>query len=97
MNKNDIMKMIPEADKIKDSLEKSLKKQKVTASSNNGMVTVVMNYQQEISELVIENRLLDPTKAGVLKNSLIEALNQAIKSSRNKMLEETAKAVNLFK
>ncbi len=97
MNKNDIMKMIPEADKIKDSLEKTLKKQKVTASSNNGMVTVVMNYQQEISELIIENRLLDPTKAGVLKTSLIEALNQAIKSSRNKMLEETARAVNLFK
>lgn len=97
MDKDDIMKIIPEADKIKDNLEKNLKKHKVTASSKNGMVTVVMNYQQEISDLIIENRLLDPGKSGVLKTSLIEALNQAIKSSRNKMLEETAKAVNLFK
>ncbi|MGI6514924.1 MAG: YbaB/EbfC family nucleoid-associated protein [Syntrophomonadaceae bacterium] len=96
MNKEDLLKMIPDAERIKDSLEKNLKKNKLTVTSKNGMVTAVINYQQEITDLVIDNRLLDPTKAGALKASLVEALNQAIKSSRNKMLEETARAIKLI-
>ncbi len=96
MNKDDLLKMFPDADRIKDSLEKNLKKNKLSATSKNGLVTAVINYQQEITDLVIDNRLLDPTKAGALKASLVEALNQAIKSSRNKMLEETARAIKLI-
>ncbi len=96
MNKEDLLKMFPDADRIKDSLEKNLKKNTLKATSKNGLVTAVINYQQEITELVIDNRLLDPAKAGALKVSLVEALNEAIKSSRNKMLEETARAINLI-
>jgi DNA-binding protein YbaB len=97
LNKDELKKMIPDADHIKDTLERSLKKGSLTVSSRSNLVTVVVNYQQEITDLVIDNRLLDPSKAGALKANLVEALNSAIKASRNKMLEETAKAVNLFK
>ena len=96
MNKDDLLKLIPDAERIKDSLEKNLKKGTLKATSKNGTVTAVINYQQEITDLVIDNRLLDPSKAGALKASLIEALNQAIKDSRNKMLEETARAIKLI-
>ncbi len=97
MNPEELLKMIPDAERIKDSLEKNLKKNKLNATSKNGLVTAIINYQQEITDLIIDNRLLDPTKAGALKASLVEALNQAIKSSRNKMLEETARAIKLIK
>ncbi|MGE5397253.1 MAG: YbaB/EbfC family nucleoid-associated protein [Chitinophagales bacterium] len=97
MNKDDVSKLIPDTENIKASLEKTLKKNSVSMTSKNNLVTVVMNYQQEITDLVIDNRLLDPGKSGALKSSLIEALNRAIITSRKKMLSEAAKAVKLFK
>ena len=50
LNKEDLLKMIPDAERIKDSLEKNLKKNKLTVTSKNGMVTAVINYQQEITD-----------------------------------------------
>lgn len=97
MSKDDLKKLMPDVDSIKNKLEKNLKNQSLSVTSKNGMVTVVINYQQEITDLIIDNRLLDPGKAGALKSNLVEVLNRAISNSRSKMLEETAKAVQLFK
>lgn len=97
LNKDDLKKLIPDADRIKDTLEKNLKKNTLSVTSRNGLVSIVINYQQEVVDLIIDNRLLDPAKAGALKSSLVETINRAIVLSRNKMLEETARAVNLFK
>lgn len=97
MNPEDLKKLIPDADRIKENLEKNLKKNSLSVSSKNGLVTVVVNFQQEITDMVIDNRLLDPGKAGALKSSLVEAINAAMRTSRSRMFEETARAMNLFK
>jgi len=88
--------MIPDAERIKDSLEKNLKKQSLKIVSKNGLVSVTINYQQELTDITIDNRLLDPGKSKVLKATLIEVTNQAITRARKKMLEEAARAINLF-
>ncbi|NLV17215.1 MAG: YbaB/EbfC family nucleoid-associated protein [Syntrophomonadaceae bacterium] len=96
MNKEDLLNMIPDAERIKDSLEKNLKKQSLKIVSKNGLVSVTINYQQELTDITIDNRLLDPGKSKVLKATLIEVTNQAITRARKKMLEEAARAINLF-
>ncbi|MGE5371973.1 MAG: YbaB/EbfC family nucleoid-associated protein [Solirubrobacterales bacterium] len=97
MNKDDLKRMMPQADRMKETLEKSLRRGTINTESKNGLIKVVVNYQQEITDLMIDNRLLDPAKSGALKASLVEALNLAIASSRSKMFEETAKAFNMLK
>jgi len=96
LNKEDLLNMIPDAERIKDSLEKNLKKQSLKIVSKNGLVSVTINYQQELTDITIDNRLLDPGKSKVLKATLIEVTNQAITRARKKMLEEAARAINLF-
>lgn len=96
MKKEDLLNMIPEVEQIKDNLEKKLKKQSLKTVSKSGLVSVTINYQQELTDITIDNRLLDPSKSKVLKSTLIEVTNQAITKARKKMLEEAAKAINLF-
>lgn len=97
MNKDDLAKLMPNADQMKDTLEKNLKRGSVHAESKNGLVKVVLNYQQEITELILDNRLLDPAKSGALKTCLIEALNDGISKARSKMLQEAAKTFSMLK
>jgi len=68
----------------------------LTVSSPNNLVSVSINYQQELLDIFIDSSLLSPARAGLLKASVVEAVNEAIRVSRNKMLEETARAVSAF-
>jgi DNA-binding YbaB/EbfC family protein len=94
LNPNDLLKMYPEAAKLKNQLEKSLKEKTFKISSKDGKVTINMNGKQEITGLTINRNLLDPSKAQILKSNLIEATNHAIKSARDSMLQEAMKAFN---
>lgn len=99
MDNQDFMKMLGDTGKLRDSLaqvEKSLKKGTLTVSSKNKLISVSINYQQELLDIFIDSSLLSPARAGLLKASVVEAVNEAVRVSRNKMIEETAKAINLF-
>ncbi|MGI6487936.1 MAG: YbaB/EbfC family nucleoid-associated protein [Syntrophomonadaceae bacterium] len=98
-NNQDLMKMLGGMDKLRESLaevEKSLKNGSMTVASQNNLVSVSINHQQEVLDLFIDNSLLSPARAGLLKASVVEAINEAVRSSRNKMIEETARVVSQF-
>ncbi|NLU50424.1 MAG: YbaB/EbfC family nucleoid-associated protein [Syntrophomonadaceae bacterium] len=99
MENQDLRALFGDLDKLRESLvevEKSLRRGTLTVSSPNNLVSVSINYQQELLDIFIDSSLLSPARAGLLKASVVEAVNEAIRVSRNKMLEETARAVSAF-
>jgi len=95
----DLSRMLNSAEQLRQRLvdiDKSLKKGVFTVNSQNNLVSISMNYQQEVLDIFIDTSLLSPSKAGILKSSVVETINRAIKMARDKMIEETAKAINLL-
>jgi DNA-binding protein YbaB len=71
-----------------DELQRLLRHKTFTVASDTGMLKITFNYQQEVIDIFIDNRLLDPAKAGALKSTLVETVNQGMKEARNRMVSE---------
>jgi len=70
-------------------MQRTLRQRTFVVSSNNALVSMTFNFQQEIIDVYIDPGLLDPARAGTLKASLVEAFNQGINEARGRMIEET--------
>lgn len=93
MNNSDLFNMMGNPGLMNkfDELQRMLKHRTFAVNSSNNMVKITFNYQQEVIDFHIDNRLLDPSKAGVLKSSLVEAVNQGLAEARNRMVNEAQK------
>jgi len=70
----------------------ALKSKIVEASSGGGMVTVKCSGAQEITEVVIEESVMETGDVEMLQDLVMTATNEAIKKSKD-MMEEEMKGV----
>ncbi len=70
-------KMLQEAQRMQDQLQRDLSEMRVTASSGGGVVTATVNGQKELLELSINPDAVDPTDVEMLQDLVVAAVNEA--------------------
>ncbi len=63
-------------------IQEALKDEMVTASVGGGVVTVVMNGQQDLVSVTIAPEAVDPDDVEMLQDLLVAAFNSAMEQSR---------------
>jgi len=71
-------KMLMEARRI----QKELRDTKINIEKNEGKIKVVLNGEQKVEEVYIDPSLLSSENELLIKNSLRDALNEAIRKSQ---------------
>ncbi len=72
-------------------VQEDIAKKKVEASAGGGMVTAVVNGNQELLELKINPEVMDPADVELLEEMVIGAVNQAMKTAGEMMNTEVEK------
>ena len=84
-------KLLKEAGKIREQIsriQEELSNRRVEATAGGGMVKAVVNGNQEIVSLQIEKEVVDPEDIEMLESLIIAAVNEAIRKSRQILMEE---------
>ncbi len=71
-------KMLIEARRI----QKELRNTKIEIEKANGQIKVLLNGEQKVEDIIIDPELLSVDNELLIKNSLREAFNEAIKKSQ---------------
>lgn len=72
-------------------VQEDIGQKKVEASAGGGMVTAVVNGNQELLELKINPDVLNPEDVEILEEMVIGAVNQAMKTAGDMMNTEVEK------
>jgi hypothetical protein len=86
-----IMKQAQLMQQKMERMQQDLANRRVEASAGGGMVTAIVNGQQQLLELKIESSVVDPEDIEMLQDLIMAAVNQAIQKSQAMMQEEMAK------
>lgn len=93
MAKN-IGKLIKEAKKMQEMasrIQEKLKDERIEATSGGGMVKAIVNGNQEIISIEIEKEVVNPNDIEMLESLIIAAINEAMRKSKELLLEEFGK------
>lgn len=82
-----LMEMQREARKVQNEMKALI----IQASSNNSLVSVQINGNQEVLELDIDDQLFDPGR----KKELIKAIKEAFKNAQKKLQKEMMKGMDM--
>ena len=63
----------------------------VEATAGGGMVTVIVNGNQEITSIKIEKEVVDPDDVEMLENLVIAAVNEGLRKSKEMVTGEMSK------
>jgi DNA-binding YbaB/EbfC family protein len=63
--------------------QEDLAQEKIEATAGGGMVSVVVNGQQEVLEVKIKKEAVDPEDVEMLEDMLLAATNEALRKSRD--------------
>lgn len=72
-------------------VQEEIGKKKVEASTGGGVVTAVVNGNQELLEIKIDPAVVDPDDVEILEEMVIGAVNQAMKTAGDMMNTEVEK------
>ena len=81
----DMNKMLREAQRMQEELAKAQEgaaNEVVEASAGGGMVTVKANGAGEIVEITIDPRAIDPDDPELLEDTVLAAVNEALRSAQ---------------
>lgn len=70
-------KMLEEAQRMQDKLQRDLAELRISASSGGGVVTATVNGQKELLELHIDPDAVDPQDVEMLQDLVVAAVNEA--------------------
>ncbi len=70
-------KMLEEAQRLQDQLQRDLGELRVSATSGGGVVTATVNGQKELIELTIQPHAVDPDDVEMLQDLVVAAVNEA--------------------
>lgn len=95
--KNDIMKLMQEAQKTQELMEQELKQfenelaiKEFNATSGGGVVKVIVTGDLRVKDIEISQELADE-EFEIIKDMIIAATNEAIEKAKNYKEEETEK------
>jgi DNA-binding YbaB/EbfC family protein len=77
-----MMKQVQQLQEQMRQAQEELAEQMVSASVGGGVVTVVMNGQQEVQSVAIEPEAVDPEDVDMLQDLIVVAVNEALSKSR---------------
>jgi nucleoid-associated protein EbfC len=77
-----LQKMQKELHERMERMQEDLKGQTVEASSGGGMVSAVVNGNQEVISITIKPEAVDPEDLEMLQDLVVAALNNAIEKSK---------------
>ncbi len=97
MKMNDLMKQAQQMQKRMLEIREELANQTVEATVGGGMVTAVVNGQQELVSLRIIPEAVDPDDTEMLEDLVVYAVNQALQESQELMSDEMSKLTGSFK
>ena len=91
MKMNDLMKQAQQMQKRMLEIREELANRTVEATVGGGMVTAVVNGQQEIISLHITPEVVDPDDTEMLEDLVVAAINEALQQSQELMSSEMSK------
>lgn len=100
MGFGNMQKMMKQAQKMQKEMAKvqeGLGEITVEASTGGGAVRVVANCQQEIKEVHIDPAAVDPDDPTLLEDLVLSAVNEALKSARERAAQEMEKVTGGLK
>ncbi len=90
-NMGNLMKQAQQFQTKMAKLQEELGQKTVEASSGGGMVTVVVNGQQEIVSIRIDPEVIDPDDVDMLQDLILAAVNDGLTRAKNMVNEEMGK------
>ncbi len=91
MKMNDLMKQAQQMQKRMLEIREELANRTVEATVGGGMVTAVVNGQQEVISLRITREVVDPEDTEMLEDLVVAAINEALQQSQELMSAEMSK------
>lgn len=91
MNMNNLMKQAQQMQKRMLDIQEELATRTVEATVGGGMVTAVVNGQQELMSLTISPEVVDPDDIEMLEDLIVAAVNEARHQAQELMAEEMSK------
>ena len=91
MKMDDMMKQAQQMQKRMLEIREELANRTVEATVGGGMVTAVVNGQQEIVSLHITPEVVDPDDTEMLEDLVVAAINEALQQSQELMSSEMSK------
>ena len=82
MKMNDLMKQAQQMQKRMLEIREELANRTVEATVGGGMVTAVVNGQQEVISLRITPEVVDPEDTEMLEDLIVAAVNEALQQSQ---------------
>ena len=86
------VKQAREMQKKMAQIQEGLKNRVVEGSAGGGMVSAMVNGQQELLKIKIDPEAVDPDDVEMLEDLVVAAVSQALKKSKDLSKEEMAKA-----
>ena len=91
MKLNNLMKQAQQMQKRMLEIQEELANRTVEATVGGGMVTAVVNGQQELVSLQIAPEVIDPDDVEMLEDLIVAAVNEARHQAQELMTEEMSK------
>ena len=91
MNMNNLMKQAQQMQKRMIDIQEELATRTVEATVGGGMVTAVVNGQQELMSLTISPEVVDPDDIEMLEDLIVAAVNEARHQAQELMTQEMSK------
>ena len=70
-------KMLAEAQRMQDQLQRDLTELRISATAGGGVVRATVNGQKQLMELSIEPEAVDPSDVEMLQDLVVAAVNEA--------------------
>ncbi len=73
----DMGKIMKQAQKMQERLQRTMEELEVEGSAGGGMVTAILNGQKQLLELKIDPEVVDPEDVEMLQDLIVAAINDA--------------------
>lgn len=90
-NPNQMMKQVQKMQAEMERVQEELANKTVEASAGGGMVRVVATGKQEIREIVIAPEAVDPDDLEMLQDTIVAAVNEALRKAAELAQQEMAR------
>jgi DNA-binding YbaB/EbfC family protein len=90
-NMGNLMKQAQKFQAKMAKLQEELGEKTVEASAGGGMVTVLVNGQQEVLSIKIDPEVIDPDDVEMLQDLILAAVNDGLTRAKNMASEEMSK------
>ena len=89
-----IQKMMHQAQKMQEDLQRQLRTTKVEATAGGGMVTVVMNGVKEIQSITIDPEVVSADDVEMLQDLIVAAISDAQRRA-DELLQQQMGGMNI--